>query len=54
MKKTMLFIMIDAFKGSRISLDSIQGFTGMTKNSVYWYISKYKLGRTVNGSLQVA
>jgi len=54
MKKIKLFVLMNAFSGSSVSLDAIQGFTGMTKNSVYWYISKYKLGQTVDGSLQVA
>ena len=54
MKKIKLFVLMNAFKGKNVSLDAIQGFTGMTLNSVYWYISRYKLGRTINGTLHVA
>lgn len=54
MKKTKFWIAIDAHKGRTVTLDFLEEFSEMTRNSVRWYICKQRLGKVTDGRLSVA
>ncbi len=45
--------LVKAFAGKKISIKRIMGYTGLNKNSVYWYASRNRFGRILNGKLSV-